>query len=165
MRAGSLQAERDICRMGAERSFVRTRERRGGMGSKFVEKGPARGGPASREPAASSEAGPDASRWEGLEETREFRELMAARWRFVLPATIFFLAYYFALPILNGVAPDLMRTRVVGSVNIAYLFALSEFFMAWILAWLYIRRANTVFDRLAEAVRRRGGSSFRGGRR
>jgi uncharacterized membrane protein (DUF485 family) len=107
----------------------------------------------------------DASRWEGLEETREFRELMAARWRFVLPATIFFLAYYFALPILNGVAPDLMRTRVIGSVNIAYLFALSEFFMAWILAWLYIRRANTVFDRLAEAVRRRGGSAFRGGRR
>jgi uncharacterized membrane protein (DUF485 family) len=58
-----------------------------------------------------------------------------------------------------------MRTRVIGSVNIAYLFALSEFFMAWILAWLYIRRANTVFDRLAEAVRRRGGSAFRGGPR
>lgn len=89
---------------------------------------------------------------------------MAARRRFVLPATIFFLAYYFALPILNGVAPNLMMTRVIGSVNIAYLFALSQFFMAWILAWLYIRRANSVFDRLAEAVRRRGGSAFRGGR-
>ena len=135
------------------------------MGSKFVEKGAARGAPASPEPAASSELRTDGSRWEGLEETREFRELMAARWRFVLPATIFFLAYYFALPILNGVAPDLMRTRVIGSVNIAYLFALSEFFMAWILAWLYIRRANTVFDRLAAAVRRRGGAAFRRGQR
>jgi uncharacterized membrane protein (DUF485 family) len=97
----------------------------------------------------------DASRWEGLEQTDEFRRLVAARVRFVLPATVFFLVYYFALPILNGTAPDLMRTRVAGSVNVAYLFALSQFFMAWILAWLYIRRANTVFDRLADAVRRR----------
>jgi uncharacterized membrane protein (DUF485 family) len=152
-------------RIGAARSIVRTVERRAGMGSKFVEKGPARAGAASTEPATTAESRTGASRWEGLEETREFRELMAARLRFVLPATIFFLAYYFALPILNGVAPDLMRTRVIGSVNIAYLFALSEFFMAWILAWLYIRRANTVFDRLAEAVRRRGGSAFRGGPR
>ena len=85
-------------------------------------------------------------------------EPTAVRNLFVVPATIFFVAYYFALPILNGVAPELMRTRVIGSINIAYLFALSEFFMAWILAWLYIRRANTVFDRLAEAVRRRAGS-------
>jgi uncharacterized membrane protein (DUF485 family) len=135
------------------------------MESKSVKGGAARGRPAGREPAASPESPGDTSRWEGLEETKEFRQLMAARWRFILPATIFFLAYYFALPILNGVAPDLMRTKVIGSVNIAYLFALSEFFMAWILAWLYIRRANTVFDRLAEAVRRRAGSRESRGRR
>jgi uncharacterized membrane protein (DUF485 family) len=134
------------------------------MESKSVEGGAARGRPASRVPDASPERVGDASRWEGLEETREFRELIASRRRFVVPATIFFIAYYFALPILNGVAPGLMRTRVIGSVNIAYLFALSEFFMAWILAWLYIRRANTVFDRLADAVRRRAGSEPRGGR-
>jgi uncharacterized membrane protein (DUF485 family) len=133
------------------------------MESKSVERRPARA-PAGGEPAAPRESLDDASRWEGLEETNEFRQLMAARRRFVIPATIFFLAYYFALPILNGVAPDLMRTRVIGSVNIAYLFALSEFIMAWVLAWLYIRRANTVFDRLAEAVRRRASSLSRGGR-
>jgi uncharacterized membrane protein (DUF485 family) len=134
------------------------------MESKSVEGGPARRRPTSREPGTSPERLGDTSRWEGLEETREFRELIASRRRFVIPATIFFIAYYFALPILNGVAPGLMRTRVIGSVNIAYLFALSEFFMAWILAWLYIRRANTVFDRLADAVRRRAGSEPRGGR-
>ncbi len=95
--------------------------------------------------------------WEGLEETAEFKQLVAARWHFVLPATIFFLAYYFLLPLGNGLAPDFMKTRVFGNVNIAYLFALSEFFMAWILAGIYIRRANTVFDRLAAAVRQRAG--------
>lgn len=109
------------------------------------------------------ESQPDSSTWEGLERTAEFKRLVSAKVGFIVPATIFFLVYYFALPLGNGLAPDLMKTRVFGNVNVAYLFALSEFFMAWLLAWLYIRRANTVFDRLADAVRgaaaRMGGKS------
>src|SRR6266480_6722657 len=97
----------------------------------------------------------DAAYWEGLEHTDEFRQLVSARLRFVLPATVFFLVYYFLLPLLNGLAPSFMRTDVVGHVNIAYLFALSQFFVAWLLAFFYIRRANGLFDRLAATVRER----------
>jgi uncharacterized membrane protein (DUF485 family) len=93
--------------------------------------------------------------WEGLEQTEEFKQLVRARWRFVVPATIFFLVYYFLLPILNGTATIFMRTEVIGHINIAYLFALSQFVVAWLLAWLYIRRANNIFDPLAEKVRER----------
>jgi len=75
--------------------------------------------------------------------------------RFVLPATVFFLVYYFLLPLANGLAPGFMRTDVFGHVNIAYLFALSQFLMAWLLAWFYIRQATNVFDRLAAMVRER----------
>lgn len=103
----------------------------------------------------------DGVHWEGLEETDEFRQLVRARLRFVLPATIFFLVYYFLLPLGNGLAPGLMKTKVFGQVNIAYLFALSEFVMAWILAWLYIRKANTVFDALAAKVRARAAGGKR----
>jgi len=97
----------------------------------------------------------DVAYWEGLERTEEFRSLVAARMRFVVPATVFFLVYYFLLPVLNGLAPDLMRTDVIGHINIAYLFALSQFFVAWLLAFFYIRQANGLFDRLAAAVRER----------
>jgi uncharacterized membrane protein (DUF485 family) len=34
---------------------------------------------------------------------------------------------------------------------VAYLFALSQFFMAWIIAWLYVRAAGR-FDKLAASV-------------
>jgi uncharacterized membrane protein (DUF485 family) len=40
---------------------------------------------------------------------------------------------------------------VIGSVNLAYLFALSQFFMAWIIAGLYVRAANR-FDRMSRDV-------------
>jgi uncharacterized membrane protein (DUF485 family) len=44
-----------------------------------------------------------------------------------------------------------MSTRVIGMVNLAYLFALSQFFVAWIIAGLYIKAANN-FDRLAKDI-------------
>jgi uncharacterized membrane protein (DUF485 family) len=40
---------------------------------------------------------------------------------------------------------------VIGPVNLAYLFALSQFFVAWIIAWLYVRAADR-FDRMAASV-------------
>jgi uncharacterized membrane protein (DUF485 family) len=95
-----------------------------------------------------------ASKWEALAASPEFQRLITARRNFIIPATIFFLVYYFALPLGNGLAPDLMNTKVIGNVNLAYLFALSEFVMAWALAALYISRANRIFDPMAEAVRR-----------
>jgi uncharacterized membrane protein (DUF485 family) len=118
---------------------------------------PAESGSTPREAGPPERIDGEAVHWEGLEETDEFRQLVRARIRFVLPATIFFLVYYFLLPLGNGLAPGLMKTRVIGEVNIAYLFALSEFVMAWVLAYLYIRKANTVFDSLANKVRARAG--------
>jgi uncharacterized membrane protein (DUF485 family) len=92
--------------------------------------------------------------WDGLASSAEFRRLITTKRNFIIPAVIFFLVYYFALPLSNGLAPGLMNTKVIGNINLAYLFALSEFVMAWILAAVYIRRANRVFDPLAAAVRR-----------
>ncbi|HET7608159.1 MAG TPA: DUF485 domain-containing protein [Gammaproteobacteria bacterium] len=36
-------------------------------------------------------------------------------------------------------------------INVAYLFALSQFLMAWIVAWAYVRAAAR-FDRMARQV-------------
>jgi uncharacterized membrane protein (DUF485 family) len=35
-----------------------------------------------------------------------------------------------------------MSIKVIGEVNLAYLFALSQFFMAWTMAWLYVKAAG-----------------------
>lgn len=89
--------------------------------------------------------------WNRIAATPEFRALVDARRRFIIPATVFFLVYYFALPILVGYAPGLMTRRVVGVVNLAYLFALSQFFMAWIIAALYVRAAAR-WDRMSRDI-------------
>jgi uncharacterized membrane protein (DUF485 family) len=89
--------------------------------------------------------------WESIATSERFRNLLGAKRRFIIPAMMFFIIYYFALPILVGYARDFMEKRVWGAVNLAYLFALSQFFMAWIIAAIYIRAAAK-FDKMARDV-------------
>ena len=101
---------------------------------------------------------PHATVWERVAQSEEFKDLIAAKARFVVPATIFFVVYYFALPVLVGYAPKFMSTPVIGVVNLAYLFALSQFFVAWFIAWRYVRAAER-FDRMAKRILDRLASS------
>jgi uncharacterized membrane protein (DUF485 family) len=47
-----------------------------------------------------------------------------------------------------------MERRVWGNVNLAYLFALSQFLMAWLVMAVYVRRARA-FDAQEHALRAR----------
>jgi uncharacterized membrane protein (DUF485 family) len=89
--------------------------------------------------------------WDTIAATQSFKDLMATKKIFIVPAFIFFVVYYFTLPVLVGYAPAFMAIKVIGNVNIAYLFALSQFFMAWIIAGLYVKAAND-FDRLSKDI-------------
>lgn len=102
---------------------------------------------AAHERTADEEAG--SVNWEAIAASSRFKNLLHAKRRFIIPAMIIFIVYYFALPVLVGYARPLMEKRVIGPVNLAYLFALSQFFMAWIIAALYVRAANR-FDRQAK---------------
>jgi uncharacterized membrane protein (DUF485 family) len=94
---------------------------------------------------------PGSQDWETLAATPEFQALLRAKRRFIIPATIFFVVYYFALPVSVGYFPELMQKEIIGRINLAYLFALSQFIMAWVLAWLYLRAANR-FDEQAREL-------------
>jgi uncharacterized membrane protein (DUF485 family) len=101
------------------------------------------------ERTAAEEAG--ATDWETIAASERFQQLLRAKRRFVIPAMIIFIVYYFALPVLVGYARPFMERRILGAVNLAYLFALSQFFMAWIIAALYVRAAAK-FDRAARHI-------------
>jgi len=101
------------------------------------------------------------SMWDRIAASKEFQDLMATKRAFIMPAFVFFVVYYFALPVLVGYAPELMSRKVVGQVNLAYLFALSQFFVAWLIAWLYVKAANS-FDRRSQDIVEKAENSKRG---
>ena len=91
------------------------------------------------------------NQWDRIHNSPDYRRMIAQKERFVLTATAFFLAYYFALPVLVGYWPDLMKREVWGVVNWAYLFAFSQFLMTWALAYLYMRVAKR-FDQMSAKI-------------
>ena len=90
---------------------------------------------------------PDRAEWDRIATSAQFQDLLARKKAFILPVFLFFLVYYLLLPILVGWAPTLMSNRVFGTLTLAYLFALFQFVVGWVIAGLYLK-ASTKFDRL-----------------
>ena len=90
--------------------------------------------------------------WEAIERSPEFQELVTRRRSFVLPATIFFLAYYMAFILLCGYAEDFMASSVYEGLTVGYCLALTQFVMVFALGIMYLRKADHVYDPLAQRV-------------
>ncbi len=92
--------------------------------------------------------------WQAVERSPEFRELVKRKKAFVIPATLFFMAWYFGFIVLAGYAPDFMgREFIADGLTVGYALALSQFVMTWVLGWMYLRRADREFDPLAARAR------------
>jgi uncharacterized membrane protein (DUF485 family) len=90
--------------------------------------------------------------WKAIDEDPRFQELHRKKTSFLWGLMIFSTAYYFMLPIGAAYFQDLFRIKVWGPINVGLLFALSEFVVAWALAYYYSRRANTEFDVMAAEI-------------
>jgi uncharacterized membrane protein (DUF485 family) len=104
--------------------------------------------------------------WTAIERSPEFRELVARRRRFVVPATAFFLTSYLGFILLCGYAPKFMGKSLYEAFTVGWGIALAQFVMVWALVALYNRTATRVFDPLRERVVERalGGIERRTGR-
>jgi uncharacterized membrane protein (DUF485 family) len=90
--------------------------------------------------------------WERIEHSPEFQELVHKRRSFVVPATIFFLAYYMGFILLCGYAPDFMADSVYQGLTVGYCLALTQFVMVFVLGILYLRKSDRHYDPLAKRV-------------
>ena len=89
--------------------------------------------------------------WAAAGRSPEFQELVRRKNRFIIPGTVFFLAWYFGFVILAGYAPDFMgREFLTDGLTVGYVLALSQFVMTWALGAWYLRKADREFDPLAE---------------
>jgi uncharacterized membrane protein (DUF485 family) len=91
--------------------------------------------------------------WSAIDADPRFQELHARKSRFLWGLMAFSVVYYFLLPIGAAYFTDLYRVKVWGVINFGLLFALSQFLVAWGIAWYYARKASE-FDALADEIAR-----------
>jgi uncharacterized membrane protein (DUF485 family) len=103
--------------------------------------------------------------WQAIEASPEFQELAKARRSFLVPATIVFLVVGIGYLLLAAYAPGLMGHQVFGGIPVAFLAALSQVLLTWLVTWAYLRKADGTFEpleeRAADAARRATGGNGR----
>jgi len=77
------------------------------------------------------------------------RSLIAAKLRFLVPMTIIFMVGYIGLTVIAGFAKGLMAVKIVGSLNLGFALIAFNYVLSWVLALVYERIANRIFDPLA----------------
>lgn len=83
-----------------------------------------------------------------------FQTLLSEKKKFIIPTTIFFFCFYFALPILTSYS-TILNHKFIGSITWAWVFAFLQFIMTWVLCMLYSKKAAK-FDELANQVQEGG---------
>jgi uncharacterized membrane protein (DUF485 family) len=83
----------------------------------------------------------------------DFIALRRALRAFVFPATIGFLAWYLLYVLLSAYARDFMGTKVVGNLNVAFVFGILQFVSTFGIAIAYSRYAARKLDPLADKLR------------
>ncbi len=91
--------------------------------------------------------------WSAIEADPRFQELHAKKSFFLWGLMAFSVVYYFALPLGAAYLTDVFKIKVWGPINVGLVFALSEFIVAWGIAYIYSRRAAH-FDEMAEEINR-----------
>jgi uncharacterized membrane protein (DUF485 family) len=90
--------------------------------------------------------------WGAIDTNPKFQALHRKKTFFLWGLMVFSVVYYFMLPIGAAYFQDLFKIKVWGVVNVGLLFALSEFVVAWTIAFVYSKKANAEFDAMAQDI-------------
>ena len=87
--------------------------------------------------------------YDHLAAKEEFKQLRHLYRRFIIPATVVFLAWYALYVVMSMFAQDFMNHVLFSNINVALVFGLLQFVSTFVIAFLYSRYSNTYLDPLA----------------
>lgn len=85
-----------------------------------------------------------------IQSSKQFKQFLSKKHKFILPMTVFFLIFYFLLPIFTSYT-TFLNTPAFGDISWTWIFAFSQFVMVWVLSGIYVKKAAT-FDKEAAKI-------------
>jgi uncharacterized membrane protein (DUF485 family) len=100
--------------------------------------------------SSDAEVAPNA--WiEGVE-SPEFKMLIDAKRRSIVPMVVVYIVGYMGLSVLAGFGRGLLGTKVLGAVNVGFLLIAGNYVMSWLLGIVYARISANRHDPLVKVV-------------
>ena len=88
--------------------------------------------------------------WLAIERSQEFEELVATRRKIITPLTVIWLVVSIGYLILAAFVPSVMGWQVVDGLPFAWLAAISQVILTWVVTWSYLRKADHVLEPLEQ---------------
>ena len=88
---------------------------------------------------------------EGVE-SPEFKTLIDAKQRSIVPMIVIYVVGYLGLSILAGFGRGILGTKVLGAVNLGFVLIAGNYVMSWVLAVVYARVSANRHDPLVKVV-------------
>jgi uncharacterized membrane protein (DUF485 family) len=88
--------------------------------------------------------------WLAIERSTEFKELVQERKRFLVPATIVFLVGSIGYLLLAAFVPGVMGWQIVDGLPFAWIAAITQVLLTWVLTWAYLRKADNDLEPLEQ---------------
>ncbi len=93
--------------------------------------------------------------YEDMQASEEFQALKSSMRRFAFPVTALFLAWYLLYVVMSAYARGFMSHKLLGNINVAYVFGLLQFVSTFVIAFVYSRHAEKNLDPTADSIRER----------
>lgn len=93
--------------------------------------------------------------WVAIDADPGFQELHRLKSGFLWKLMAISAIYFLLLPIGVAYLPGLFKMQVWGPINFGILFALSEFVVAWLIAYVYAKKASGTFEPMAQGLARK----------
>jgi uncharacterized membrane protein (DUF485 family) len=97
-----------------------------------------------------TEAAPGA--WIAGIESVEFKTLIDAKQRSIVPMIVIYVVGYMGLSILAGFGRGILGTKVLGAVNLGFVLIAGNYVMSWVLGIVYARISANRHDPLVKVV-------------
>ncbi|HWT23265.1 MAG TPA: DUF485 domain-containing protein [Solirubrobacteraceae bacterium] len=97
--------------------------------------------------------------WRGIESSPEFRELVASKRRFIVPAAVAVFAIFLGYLLLATFAEGFMGSEIVDGLPVAWALAVSQVVMTWVVTWLYLRKADREWEPLERRAAERAAAT------
>jgi uncharacterized membrane protein (DUF485 family) len=85
-------------------------------------------------------------------DSAEFKALVDAKQRAIVPMMVIYIVGYLGLSILAGFGRDLLGIKVLSSVNIGFVLIAVNYLMSWLLGVVYARISAHRHDPLVKLV-------------
>ena len=96
---------------------------------------------------------PGSTSYQQMQASEDFQALRSSLRRFAFPVTVGFLAWYMLYVFMSAYARGFMSHRLLGNVNVAYVFGLLQFVTTFLIAFVYSRHAARNLDPTADRLR------------